>query len=174
MGGAKEVVLDFTHTDLTIEVQYRPEHAAHAAHDSNHISFSLRRRADRFPPQPAFWGRMGAMLHSAQAGQLMELRNQCREAMKLKQAEVGQAGMSVHHRPERTIGLAAVRVPRLSLEAATTMSSPRKGKSRTSRVAREHYEDVLASPRGPYSVAGLRGAMTDREMRREANDTLLG
>jgi hypothetical protein len=164
MGGAKEVVLDFTHTDLTIEVQYRPEYAAHASHDAHHITWS--RRADRFPPEPAFWGRMGAMLHSAQAGQLMELRNQCREAMKLKQAEVGQAGMSVHHRPERTIGLAAVRVPRLSLEAATTMSSPRKGKSRTSRVAREHYEDVLASPRGPYSVAGLRGAMTDREMRR--------
>ena len=165
MDGAKEVALDFTHKDLTIEVQYRPEYAAHASHDAHHITWS--RRADRFPPEPAFWGRMGAMLHSAQAGQLMELRNQCREAMKLKQAEVGQAGMSAQHRPDRTIGLAPVRVPRLSLEAATTMSSPRLGKSRTPRAAREHYEDILASPRGPYSVAGLRGAMTDREMRRQ-------
>jgi len=173
-GGAREVALDFTHKDLTIEVQYQPgEHAAPAAHAAaqraGRLSPLSRRRADRFA-QPAFWGSMGVLLHSAQAGQLAGLRDQFREAMKLKQAEVGRAGMSAQHKPrtlDRTHGLAATRVPRLNLEAATTMSSHALGKSRTSRGAREHYTDLLTSPGGPFSAAGLRGAVTDRDMRRQ-------
>jgi len=156
----RDVSLHFTRQDISIEVHY--DHSAHTPRDApagTEKVFTVRNRSVQ---RPAYWGSLGATLHSGQACRLKDVRDQLREALKIKQAEVGEAGMAAEHRPKAKTGqLPPVRVPRLNLEAAMAVQ-PRE--SRTARW--EPYEDVLASPAGPFSPAAVYGAVTDRDSRR--------
>jgi hypothetical protein len=162
--GGREEHLNFEHKEFAISVQFRPdEHVASSAHaaarskTTNH--FDKLAKNDPLA-QPAFWGKLGALLHSGQASHLTELRGQLKEAMKTKQAEVSNAERSVEQKPK----LAKVKVPRLNLETAMKTQA---SKSLTTRSLREDYDEGSISPSGPFSARVLREALTDRGKRQQ-------
>ena len=155
----RRVALDFAHQDINIEVQY--DRSAQNPHDASAPGavFTIR---NTHRARPGFWSSLGCTLHSGQAFRLKDVREQFREALQVKQAEVAEAGMSAEHRPKPKAGhLPQVRVPRLDLESALAGVA---GGSKTSRG--EHYGHVMASPAGPFSPAAVHGAATDRKQRR--------
>ena len=153
----------FTHEDLEIEVHY--PHPT-AAKSPERPSPPVHRNQDHLS-QPAFWGAMGALLHSSQASSLQNTRIQFREAIKMKQAEVAEAGMCAEHKakPKKGQRLAPVQVPSLKLDTVFAMGTFESNFTRNVQRGYENYDSILNSRHGPFSPTALRGAVTDREMR---------